>query len=322
MSSPLVSPPVAKPKALECPNCGGPVERRGFGHTLTIVCPQCKTLLDASTPLLQILQKIEDLQSAREPKIPLGTRGNFRGVAWEVIGFQTRGVEADGETFAWDEYLLFNPYNGFRYVTEYNGHWNWVTPMEALPVRTSVGGKPAVSLEGRVFKHYSGAEAETVFVLGEFPWRVKMGDKVVADDFVDPPHLLSSETTIDEVTWSYGEYTPGAEIWKSFQVPGSPPPPKGVYLNQPSPFHGTIGGIWRMLFLLVVTVIILAIAFAATEGSGADFTKHYTFTPGLTADAADLSEPFELKGRTSALEPTTMAAIRTARGTRAANPPA
>src|SRR5258708_11702814 len=188
MSSPLVSPPVAKAKAVECPNCGGPVERRGFGHTLTIVCPQCKTLLDASTPLLQILQKIEDLQSAREPKIPLGTRGNFRGVAWEVIGFQTRGVEADGETFAWDEYLLFNPYNGFRYVTEYNGHWNWVTPMEPLPVRTSVGGKPAVQLEGGVFKHYSGAEAETVFVLGEFPCRVTMRDKVVADDFVDRPH--------------------------------------------------------------------------------------------------------------------------------------
>src|SRR5258708_22345980 len=114
MSSPLVSPPVAKAKALECPNCGGPVERRGFGHTLTIVCPQCKTLLDASTPLLQILQKIEDLQSAREPKIPLGTRGNFRGVALEVISFQTRAGEPEGEPFGWGEYRLFNPDNGFQ----------------------------------------------------------------------------------------------------------------------------------------------------------------------------------------------------------------
>ncbi len=302
MSSPFVSPPVAKPKALECPNCGGPVERRGFGHTLTIVCPQCLSVLDATTPLLQILQKVEEAQNRRVPKIPLGQRGNFQGATWEVIGFQTRSVEADGETFEWDEYLLFNPYKGFRYVTEYNGHWNWVTPMEALPVRTSVGGKPAVSIEGRVFKHFSGADATTVFVLGEFPWRVKVGDFVTADDFVDPPGLLSSETTVDEVTWSRGEYTSGAELWKAFQVADRPPSPSGIYLNQPSPYHGSIGGIWRMMLLLIGVVIALAIFFSASESRSADFQKSYTFVAGGTGDAAELSDPFQLKGRTSAAE--------------------
>ena len=41
--------------------------------------------------------------------------------------------DEDGETFEWDEYLLFNPYKGFRYLTEYDGHWNFVTPLEAMP---------------------------------------------------------------------------------------------------------------------------------------------------------------------------------------------
>src|SRR5262245_23764963 len=114
MSSPLVAPPVVKPKSLFCPNCGGPVERRGFGHTLTVVCPQCLSVLDASTPLLQILQKIEDRQR-RVLSIPLGTRGRFDGVTWETIGFQARSVTSDGVMYEWEEYLLFNPYHGFRY---------------------------------------------------------------------------------------------------------------------------------------------------------------------------------------------------------------
>src|ERR1017187_5602984 len=105
MSSPLVGPPIAKTKAMYCPNCGGPVELRGFGHALTVVCPQCLTLLDASSPLLKILQ---EAQSRRTPLIPLGTRGKWSATTWEVIGFQTRAVEEDGITYEWEEYLLFN----------------------------------------------------------------------------------------------------------------------------------------------------------------------------------------------------------------------
>ena len=114
----------------------------------------------------------------------------------------------------------------------------------------SVAGRPAVSLDGRIFKHFDGAEAETSFVLGEFPWRVRVGDKVIADDFIDPPTVLSSETTEDEVTWSRGEYTAGEEIWKSFGLQGGAPQVRGVYLNQPSPHTGH-GSAWRTFFLLL-----------------------------------------------------------------------
>jgi uncharacterized protein DUF4178 len=301
VSSPLVAPPVAKSKALFCPNCGGPVQLRGFGHALTVVCSQCLSVLDASDPLLKVLQQIQEAQR-ETPKIPLGTRGKMAGAEWEAIGFQTRTVSDIEGTFSWDEYLLFNPYKGFRYLTEYEGHWNYVTPLEALPTRRAISGRPAVVFAGRTFKHFSGAEAATTFVLGEFPWRVKVGEKVVSDDYVDPPSLLSSETTQDEITWSRGEYTAGADIWKAFALEGSAPPARGTYLNQPSPYAGKSGGMWANFGWFLVMLIALAVFFAIFSQNRQVFNGSYHFSTADKGEPSFVTPVFDLKGRTAGLE--------------------
>ena len=198
----------------------------------------------------------------RTPLIPLGQRGKWAGTTWEIIGFQTRSVEEDGILYEWEEYLLFNPYKGFRYPTNYQGHWNFVTPVESLPTRRAIGSRPAVYFEGVLYRHFSGAEAETVFVIGEFPWRVKVSEEVLADDFVHPPFVLSSETTNDEVTWSKGEYVKGADLWKAFGLPGSAPRPQGTYLNQPSPYQGKVGGTWGLFALMLLVLLVVAGMFA------------------------------------------------------------
>jgi len=302
VSSPLVGPPVVKAKALYCPNCGGPVEFRGFGYAVTVVCPQCLTVLDASSPLLQIVQEAQKEQARRTPLIPLGQRGKWGGTTWEVIGFQTRGVEEDGVIYEWEEYLLFNPYKGFRYLTNYEGHWNFVVPVESLPVRRAVGSRPAVFFEGNLYRHFSGAQAITSFVLGEFPWRVKAGDEVLADDFVYPPFVLSSETTSQEVTWSRGVYTPGSDIWKAFALPGSAPRPVGVYLNQPSPFGGRVGGIWGVFALMLLALLVIAIMFGVLSSGDTVLDEHYHYSVADRGEPSFVTKEFEIEGRTSNLE--------------------
>src|ERR1700730_14866351 len=95
-----------KAKSLSCPNCGGPVELRGFSHTLSVVRPQCLTLLDASTPEFAILEKFAG-KVRTQSLLPLGTRGNINATAFEVIGFQYRQVmsEEEDDTYGWSEYL-------------------------------------------------------------------------------------------------------------------------------------------------------------------------------------------------------------------------
>ena len=52
-----------------------------------------------------------------------------------------REVDTADDSYSWDEYLLFNPYKGFRYLTEYNGHWNFVQVQTALPEQIQARGQ-------------------------------------------------------------------------------------------------------------------------------------------------------------------------------------
>ncbi|MEO7651153.1 MAG: DUF4178 domain-containing protein, partial [Bryobacteraceae bacterium] len=121
-----------KAKGLNCPNCGGALAVRGFEHTLSVVCPQCLSILDAKDPNLRVLQAFKD-KTRVTLQIPLGSRGKWRGAEYEVVGYQLRSTTADGITYSWSEYLIFNPYQGFRYLTEYRGHWNDVRTLRQLP---------------------------------------------------------------------------------------------------------------------------------------------------------------------------------------------
>jgi hypothetical protein len=288
-------------KSISCPNCGGPVQLRGFAHTLSVVCPQCHSVLDASTPEVEILQQFQG-KTQVQPTIPLGSRGKLDGTQYEVIGFQTRRVHSGEDTHQWDEYLLFNPYQGFRYLTEYNGHWNFVHVETALPEKTTARGRPAVRYGGKVFAAFDSMTASTVYVLGEFPWRVRVGESANCQDFVAPPAMLSSESTGGEITWSLAQYMTGSEIWQAFKLPGSPPPAYGIFANQPSPYGGDVGSSWRTWLWLNVGLAALMFLFMIVAPGRVAFSDHYAYSQNARAESAFVTPPFALGGRESNVE--------------------
>ncbi|MGH9665923.1 MAG: DUF4178 domain-containing protein, partial [Bryobacteraceae bacterium] len=250
MGSALVGPPVVKVRALFCPNCGGTVQLHGYAHTLSVVCSNCMTVLDTSTPTVAVLQQAQT-KLQRQPTIPLGTRGKFHDTLYQAIGFQVRQTEVDGDIYEWNEYVLFNPYKGFRYLVEYRGHWNFVSTVNFLPTEATSGGRRAVAAGGRTYVHFQTAVAKTAFVMGEFPWRVHVGETVNAMDYIAPPYTLSAEGTENELVWSRGEYLTGAQIWQAFQCKGQPPPAAGIYANQPNPHRARVGSAWRLCFWML-----------------------------------------------------------------------
>lgn len=288
-------------RALECPNCGGTVEIK-YERTLNAVCIQCLSVLDASTPSLQILQKFAGKQR-HQPKIPLGTRGKLPGGEYEAIGFQVRSITVDGVVYAWSEYLLYNPYKGYRYLTEYNGHWNDIRTLRALPVPATKGAKQAAIYGGKTYTHFQTAQAKTDYVMGEFPWQVRFGETVNVKDYIAPPESISSEESAGEVVWSAGKYTTGSEVWKAFGLKGSPPGAVGIYANQPSPYTGRVGSAWGVFFLLSLALLTTMFLVAIAAPSEEVFRQRYGFASGI-GEPSFVTPVFPLKGGQANVEVT------------------
>ena len=295
--------PPARPqvRALNCPHCGAALTLRSFNNAVTVVCESCHSILDAKDPNLQILQQFK-ASVDEKPLIPLGSRGKIRGTDYEVIGFQRRTIHVEGEPYSWHEYVLFNPYKGFRYLTEYNGHWNDVGILKALPETVPNASPPKVKYLGETYRHFQTAKAGTSFVLGEFPWQVRVGEAEVVTDYVSPPRVLSSEQTGHGITWSMGEYLSGKDIWRAFHLPGNPPEPVGVYENQPSPLSSDTMSIWVAFAGFALAIVVMMIAFDMTASKREIFNGYYKFDSNARGDASFVTEEFELSGHSSNVE--------------------
>lgn len=290
----------AAAKTVSCPNCGGSVTVRTADRAVSVVCEHCSSVLDARSEGFRVLQAAEQRMEYR-PRIPLGTAGTLRGHEWEAIGFQVRSIRVDGRDYPWDEYLLFSPAKGFAYLTAYQGHWSFGTTYPGVP-RMKKGLRPTVEAGGRVYRHFQRANAETRFVLGEFPWEARRGDRAAVSDFVAPPFMLSSEEVPGETTWTLSEYLPGSVVWRAFGLQGSAPPAVGVYANQPSPVGGRVWPTWRAALLLLGAVMLLGMGrcgSGTTVGTGTFSFNPWTDT--VTADAPKVIGPMDIGGRTSSV---------------------
>ena len=293
-------------RALHCPECGGEIVIRAAGLSESVVCSRCSSILDARDPGLRVLSGFREKMRVT-PLIPLGTRGVIGGTPWEAVGCQERTITVEGTDYSWREYLLFNPYRGFRWLTEYQGHWNDVVTLPAPPKEVrGQKGRPAVEYEGTRFEHFQSAVAKTTFVIGEFPWRIQVGDVANTGDYVAPPRMLSKEVTPDETTWSLGTYLPGAEVWKAFKLPGRPKYAVGVFADQPSPYEGSTRALMGICVAFLAVLVALLIGTYAFSAKRMVYSEERIWTRPPATDTvgedAWVTPVFALDGRTSDVE--------------------
>jgi hypothetical protein len=249
----VAAPSVA---GLACPNCGAAITIRALQQTQTVVCPSCHAVLDSRDQQLSVLQQYQ-AKMIYEPDLPLGTRGMIRGDPYEVCGFQVRSVRQNETDYFWREYTLWNPYKGYRYLMEYDGHWCDFDITRAAPPEEVNGRQPFVRYEGTTFRHFRTTTVTTAFILGEFPWQLRSGDRITSRDFIAPPRLFSEEVSPHSTVWALGTYVPAHAIWRAFDRPGEPPPIKGTFFVAPDPHTA------RAIRLAKIAAAIAAPVFAA-----------------------------------------------------------
>jgi hypothetical protein len=277
---------------LNCPQCGGPLELRAPDRTERVGCPNCGALLDANQGNLSLLKALDgDLV---RPLIPLGTVGTLGGQRYTVIGFLRRSVLLEGVRYFWQEYLLYEPRLGFRWLVQSDNHWTFVEPLP--PGAVAKHGTNAL-YEGVEFKRFQRATAQVEQVLGEFYWKVEAGEEVQATDYVRPPRMLSLEVSGGdaggEINWSLGTYLPRAEVEAAFGVKNLPAPTT-VGPNQPFPYKG----IYRTWGLLSLAALVLGCIVFATHTPRKVFEQMYQLQPltGTQQTQVLFSEPFALAG--------------------------
>lgn len=271
--------------AFKCGGCGAPVESH-LTSTEVVACASCGTVTDVSKGVGEIVQKNELNLKAAAPSIPLGSAGSWKGIKYEVVGFLRKSTYSGDARYHWLEYLLHNTEQGYAWIVEYQGHFNFVKTAAELPKKgKTIAGKDNVTYLGRPFRHFASAIPTVQALAGEFYWRVKTGDEAETDDYVAPPLMLSSEKTGKEITWSLGEYVSRpAELWKAFGVKGSPPAPVGIYPNQPSPHTGSTGRYWKLMFILFGAAVLAQFTFMGMNAIADPAAKvPFSVEPGKAA---------------------------------------
>lgn len=277
--------------AMNCPQCGAPVKLRAEGQTMAAVCGSCASILDASTPNLQAIGQVAKDTLKLKPLLPIGTRGILKGETWEIIGFMRRR----DRWCSWDEFLLFNPWLGFRFLVTFKGHWSLV---RILP-----GHYTNQTLNGETYKLFATEEATATGVLGEFYWRVRNGEKAVLSDYICPPRILSKEDNrqLKDITWSAGEYIDHTEVQDAFIRDATKlPRPSGIYLNQPNPHQQKWREVRGNFVMLVIVYAILQFLFLGYDSQKKVIDSKLSFD-AKAPDKTLLTPKFKVDGASAPL---------------------
>ncbi|MBU0593537.1 MAG: DUF4178 domain-containing protein [Gammaproteobacteria bacterium] len=249
----------AQVKSFNCPSCAAPLQIRATG-TESVACGNCGSVVDAANENHQILSRFR-IQNTYTPKLPLGSQGHLRGADYDVVGYLRRQVTVDNVDYAWSEYLLYSEKEGFRWLSEYDGHWNFIKTTTRTPKIKRGLPKPKAIFLGTEYQHFQTATAKVIYVMGEFTWRVSVGEQAVVSDYVAPPLMLSEERTGGEITWSLAEYIEPEEVATAFKLKQVLLRPIGVAPNQPSPHLGKVWPFWKAFGAFTLSALLIQIVF-------------------------------------------------------------
>ena len=301
-------------KAFNCGNCGGAVNIMAKGKTVVVACTHCGSLIDATDENYRIIQKATGALEYN-PYIPIGTKGKLFGEKWACIGMMVRSDKTG--VYQWREYLLYNPFKGFRWLHEFDGHWNFIKTLKKGARQLS----KKASYAGQNYDLFHNGGAIVRFVLGEFYWRVRKNDHAKVMDYIAPPYMLSLEDGKGERVWSHCKYVEAEVIRKAFGIKDPIPTQFGIAPNQPSDYEEKMSGVIGQ-FLIFAAVILAAFVVSSVRSSGSRIysgsflhnppaaNANMSIAKSVPSTTSFVSEPFEIKGSNNNIEYSLSAAVR------------
>ncbi|MGL6045037.1 MAG: DUF4178 domain-containing protein [Vogesella sp.] len=220
---------------LACPQCGASLDYRA-GTATHLNCPSCGSEVDIQGERATVLGQ-HQAQQASTLRFTLanGSQATIDGKVWTIIGL-LGWVEDKDRNSSWNEYLLYEPQLGFRWLTETRDGWWLGTLMDIWVDQATndyaIWGKRAFSpiyhypYPSKEYSPPPAYRAHITYAAGAFPWRARIGDSVALCEYssMDGNTLLASEQNRYELTWSQSRRVSGEEMkrWFGIIVPDPP----------------------------------------------------------------------------------------------------
>jgi predicted RNA-binding Zn-ribbon protein involved in translation (DUF1610 family) len=240
-----------KGKNFTCTACSKHVHIKTYPYAQSCACPSCGTFYSLKDGM--------DFKKEKSTKtdglicLPLGSVGQAEGIQYEVIGYAQK-EEQNIYHSKWKEYTLFNPQEGFAFLSEYEGHWIYIREKGDSPVLLNQNDRN-FDFDNEPFQLFNAYNYEVIAARGEFPYNIFDNRNTKVREYISPPEIWIQERDKNEgISWFFGKHIEPSEIEHSFK-PDTMPYRSGIgavqptgYISLPKMIRATFIGILLLLF--------------------------------------------------------------------------
>lgn len=293
-------------KTVTCSFCDSIIIIRNYKNSVTFFCESCRSEHSIDDIFeAKITQKLKDYEtkiSKNEQIISLGQKGIIKEIEWEVIGY----IEKIDCNEIWSEYLLFNETEGYSWLSEFEGHWNFIQVCTESPKVSSQQGfnkiKAKANYLGASYSLFHKGTSTVKYAVGEFFWPLKIGETVYYETFISPPKSITFEKFDQEFIWSIAEYIKFSEIKKAFKIQSKRFSFQfDVYSNQPFVFEKSLKQISKIWIIFFIILSLIQLIYFISAKNTLVLSSHYSLNT-VESENVITTQPFELKDNDTNLE--------------------
>lgn len=238
-----------------CKKCSNPVIVKTFPYAQSCGCPSC----GARYSLKGSEFKVSEGRTNRETiYLPLGSSGKINKISYEVIGYSQK-EEQNSYHSKWREYTLYNPEEGYAFLSEYDGHWIYLRETCDSPVLLNQNNRD-FSFQDRQYELFNSYSYTVLDATGEFPYNLFNNGKTKVREFVHPPDMWTQESDrLEGIKWFRGTHIEPRAVRHAFNVSATPHR-TGVGVVQPSGVPGSgklfAAGVIGVMLLIIIHALI------------------------------------------------------------------
>ncbi len=246
---------------LTCPNCGGMVPKLSGERAERLGCPFCGAVSDIAERRVVATQK----RLLQTPAIPIGARGQLDEVEYICLAYVKRSSLFSGERYTWEEFLLFAPATGYRWLVK-DPETGWLAATVISLADLERDQAPSfLGYLGQRFSRRNHNQARVDYVIGEIYWKCEIGETVDVTDYACDQNVISREMVDGEVNYSYSVPVDWESLAEAFGLETEGLRPDATAASSG---FGPLGKVLVYVILIAVVLLVCCIFNAGGSGGG------------------------------------------------------